>query len=68
MKVCREAFSFKFAEVLSLGLLVAAFSYGMLVAVCVLSRSLSYLLLPGNSCLFLINVSSVSVYNKLFFN
>lgn len=34
MKVCREAFSFKFAEVLSLGLLVAAFSYGMLVAVC----------------------------------
>lgn len=39
MKVCREAFSFKFAEVLSLGLLVAAFSYGMLVAVCVLSQS-----------------------------
>lgn len=38
MKVCREAFSFKFAEVLSLGLLVAAFSYGMLVAVCVLSK------------------------------
>lgn len=39
MKVCREAFSFKFAEVLSLGLLVAAFSYGMLVAVCVLSKA-----------------------------
>lgn len=40
VEVCREAFSFKFAEVLrSLSLLVAAFSYGMLVAVCVLSQS-----------------------------